>query len=216
MTNTADVTCPNCSLTFPIRYFQTACVTLHPQLRQQVLEGSLFRHKCDGCQQFIFVSSDLLYHDVNLRFMVYLVHEDEMRPPEFNTQTLDLCSGLLNQYQFRFVTSYDDLVEKITILENGWNDTIIEKLKLLVVGKIYKFGTDEFVSCAARISRKRLSTPLEQQIPLDIYFQDRLLAESGIPLEMYVKLAQRQEEKSGESNGAGEWKIVNRATILQI
>src|SRR6266487_4414687 len=129
-----QITCPHCGNSLAITYWRTVNATLHPVLRQRVLNGSLLRHHCPTCNEGFVVKTSLLYHDVKRRFMVWLDFEvPGQPPPTWRTDTLETSAAALKDYQFRLVSEWDELVEKINIFENGWDDRILETLKLLVI-----------------------------------------------------------------------------------
>jgi len=120
---------------------------------------------------------------------------------------------VLPHHQFRFVTSWPDLIEKIKIFENGWDDTIIEMLKLVVTEKVYRFGSPEFSDCTlALIGREE--RPREPVLAFTLSLRGEHVGSMSAPFELYEGLAKSQEARSGTNVGAGEWKIVNKATIL--
>lgn len=145
--------------------------------------------------------------------MVFFEAERPDRPITWNTKFLEDTAGLLPQYQYRFVTAWEDLTEKITIFENGWDDWIIEMLKLVVTEKVYPFGSPEFTNCTA-ICKGRKETSLEPVLAFEIFLGDRSVAIIKAPFELYEELAKGQEARSGKNVGAGEWKMVNKATIF--
>jgi hypothetical protein len=143
----ADITGPTCRNAFPITYWKSVNVTIDPPLRERVLSGDIHRHTCPRCGQINVMRTPLLYHDTTCGFMVNFEMERPEKPITWNTKFLDDSARLLPQYQYRFVTSWEDLTEKITIFENGWDDTIIEVLKLVVTENVYPFGSPEFTNC---------------------------------------------------------------------
>jgi len=208
-----DITCPTCRNDFPITYWKSVNVTIDPPLRERVLSGDIHTHTCPRCGQIIVMQTPLLYHDTTRRFMVNFEMERPDKPVTWNTKFLENSARLLPQYQYRFVTSWEDLTEKITIFEKGWDDTIIEMLKLVVTEKVYPFGSREFINCTV-ICKGREETPVEPVLAFELFLGDRRVATMNAPFEIYKGLAKNQEARSGKNIGAGEWKMVNKATIL--
>jgi hypothetical protein len=145
--------------------------------------------------------------------MVFFQIASRDRPVTWNTRFLEDSARLLPQHQFRFVTSWDDLIEKIKIFENGWDDTIIEMIKLAVTEKVYAFGSPEFSDCTVTFVGREES-PTEPVLAFALSLRDKYVASMSASFELYEGVAQSQEARSGTNVGAGEWKIVNKATIL--
>src|SRR6266704_1634103 len=105
-----DLMCPKCAKSFPVTYWTSVNVTIDPQLRQRVFDGSIRHHDCVHCGQGGLLESPLLYHDTTRRFMVFFQAECQDRPMTWNTKFLADSARVLPHYQFRFVTAWDDLI----------------------------------------------------------------------------------------------------------
>lgn len=126
------ITCPHCKHPTDISVWRTVNVTLHPALREQVLKGTLFEAACSHCQNLIGYDSDLLYHDMDRKFMIQLIHTERNMPftiPPFNVA---LAKVGLTTLQLRYVTSYNQLRDKIAVFEAGLLDVPIEILKMML------------------------------------------------------------------------------------
>ena len=123
--------CPECGTLDEITVWETINVSLDPSLREKVLNKELFVHKCSKCGIEILIVSNILYHDMENKFMLNYnefppsVTEDEgiEMPPEFR---------LNDEYTYRCVYGYNNFREKILILENGLNDIVIERIKYII------------------------------------------------------------------------------------
>ena len=210
-----QVTCPHCGNEVSITHWQTVNATLHPALRRRVLNGSIIRHHCPTCNQGFGVKGPLLYHDVKRRFMVWLDFEvPGAPPPTWRTDTLETSAAALKDYQFRLVSEWDELVEKINIFENGWDDRILETLKLFVIERVFPFGSQDFNESTARLTRLVDDGSEWGAFNFEITKGDTVVGEGTVPTDLYDKLAAGQEERFGKNCGAGEWTMVNKATIL--
>jgi hypothetical protein len=70
----------------------------------------------------------MLYHDMQKRLMFWLWLE----PGDPDLSSVPFPPNLLKEYQFRIVTSRNQLIEKIRIFDSALDDRIIEFLKLLL------------------------------------------------------------------------------------
>jgi len=146
--------------------------------------------------------------------MVFFQAECQDRPMTWNTKFLADSARVLPHYQFRFVTAWDDLIEKINIFENGWDDRILETLKLLVVERLFPFGGPEFNRSTAHLTRLVDDGSEWPAFQFEIRRDDTVIGQGTVPSELYDKLVDGQEARFGKNYGAGEWTMVNKATIL--
>jgi hypothetical protein len=126
------VSCPICQHRFQFVVWKTINVTVDPELRKRVLDGSIRDATCPSCEADSCINADLIYHDMDRDFMLSLVYESETNPFTVRSELLDLSKGRMSTYRLRFVTSYNQLREKILIFEAGLNDFALELLKRLV------------------------------------------------------------------------------------
>src|SRR6266478_2939175 len=205
---TADVRCPQCAERFSITYWTSVNVTIDPELRGRVLDGSIRHHDCSHCGKAVLLENPLVYHDATCRFMVFFQPEQRERPITWNTKFLEDSARVLPEHQFRFVTSWPDLIERIKIFENGWDDTIIEMLKLVVTEKAYPFGSPEFSDCTVTLIGRE-EGPREPVLAFTLSLRNEHVGAITAPFEIYEGLAQGQKARSGTNVGAGQWKVVN-------
>ena len=123
-----EITCPACEEKAAAKMWTSINVTLDQQLKESVLDESLFTWTCPQCGSDALLSYPFLYHDMANKFMVYLVPgakqeslndaEAESRYPELGGVTKRLAADL------------NELKEKILIFENGLDDRAVELTKL--------------------------------------------------------------------------------------
>lgn len=131
-----DVTCPHCGSPGKHEHYGTANVTLNPELKQRVLDGSLFTFTCDNCGQSTFVQGSCLYHDIDNRLLVHF--SPGASDASGLKGILDSLSGsglrLSFQddgYEVRDVPDLASLKEKISIADDGLDDRLVEIIKVL-------------------------------------------------------------------------------------
>jgi len=129
MHSTTPVSCPGCGREQRFDVWQTLNATLDPTLRDRLLSGQLTAFTCDACGHSADVVYPLLYHDMQMQFMVWLVpgegRPERLDPSRFGT----LGKGLGQGYTYRLVRTRNELVEKIRIFEDGLDDRVLELLK---------------------------------------------------------------------------------------
>jgi hypothetical protein len=128
-----DVTCPYCMAEGTFHYWQSINVTTNPELKSSVLDGSIFQYICKECQGGVDVRTTYLYHDMDLRLMVYLIPDTTENKSIAEVREEFLLTGVVDslpeQYITRLVTDFRGLQEKILLFDNGLDDKIIEMLK---------------------------------------------------------------------------------------
>lgn len=131
-----NVICPECEASVAAKMWTVVNTAKTPELRDKIMNETLFDWRCPSCQFQAQLISHCLYHDPEKKFMIYLV-------PDFDQPVLE-DGGVEAQYPEmsiltkRVVPTLNKLKEKILIFESGANDMAIELTKLAVQGVIEK------------------------------------------------------------------------------
>ena len=122
--------CPYCYHDVLFTLYSSINVGLHPELKEKVLDYSIFKYQCPHCKKSDIVCHPVLYHDPENKIMIQVLwHEEEFgRPVEKELQTLIELMGQKN-YRRREVFGYCELVEKICIFDEELSDFAITLLK---------------------------------------------------------------------------------------
>lgn len=152
-TVTASVKCPGCGEQTPWTHHPSVNATLDPGLREKVLSQQLLFFDCANCGLSARIRDPLLYHDMDLTFMIQLVDEER----SVDVDAIDRPYRALGEEMWslasvittRLVRSPNELVEKILIFEAELDDRLVECLKL------------------------RLKLKERESLPGDLYFQQR-------------------------------------------
>jgi hypothetical protein len=107
--------------------------TLHPELKEQLIERELFRFHCPACGETSELVFPLLYHDPQRKRMVWLLIPDEKGQVALDQASVGLSKGALKGYTLRLVTNTNALIEKILIFDAGLDDRVIELMKTMLV-----------------------------------------------------------------------------------
>ncbi len=124
------IKCERCGLEQTFIIWESLNVTLDPGQKRELLEGKFTYFICKNCQWSSRIVYPLLYHDMGKRFMIWLWTGSN---DPTNEQLLDF--RLVSSYQYRLVTSIEELIEKILIFDQGLDDRIIEMYKLRLIGQ---------------------------------------------------------------------------------
>jgi len=125
------INCNKCSIEFEAPLYSSVNATENPELREQILSNTFFIKKCPKCGHTIQILHDLLYHDMDRKFMVW------MKIPEGNSIAFEMfalegLTKMLQNYRLRVVTYPYFLVEKIHVFENDLDDRIVELYKFML------------------------------------------------------------------------------------
>ena len=138
------ITCPSCHHEGDFEVWDSINTVLDPEMKEKVLNQSIFLYTCPNCGETFRLNYPTLYHQMEDLIMIYLVSESEM------AETYDLFYGehtmadfRTEKYLNRIVTSANQLVEKIQIFDAGKDDRIMELVKLLATDSILKNDPDK-------------------------------------------------------------------------
>lgn len=131
--NTADIKCEYCGHEFVTQVYTSVNVKQNPELRQMVLNGTFFQHPCPSCGQITDSFYQVLYHDSERKFMVWLVKPDRENIIFMQRNSLKIA-GILSDYSLNISRYPFQWMERIITLEYRMDPRIIE---------LYKFGEKE-------------------------------------------------------------------------
>ena len=121
------VSCPRCGETVETRMWPGINAEVNPNLREQVLQETLFNWTCPACGYVAQMAYPCLYHDKGRKLMVYLVPNGGKE--ELDAVDVDRAFPQIGYVQKRVVSSLAELKEKILIFEAGLDDRAVELVK---------------------------------------------------------------------------------------
>jgi hypothetical protein len=125
--------CPRCGAESEVTAWESINATLDPKLKDDLLNGKLWKFTCDKCEYSEDAPYSLLYHDMRRHFMVWLVPPEadgRIRLEENDIQMPE--AEQMGGYHLRLVASVNDLIEKILLFDAGLDDRVIEVLKGMI------------------------------------------------------------------------------------
>ena len=137
------VTCPSCHHEGDFKVWDSINTVLDPEMKEKVLNQSIFLYTCPNCGETFRLNYPTLYHQMEDLIMIYLVPESEVEKTyEMFYGENALANFRAEKYLNRIVTSANQLIEKIQIFDAGRDDRIIELVKLLATDSILKNDPD--------------------------------------------------------------------------
>lgn len=133
-------TCPFCGHEQKYTAWSNISSILNPEVKQLLLDGMLFRVKCEECGKENLVNYDVTYSDIPHNVVIRYTHqtEDEAPAPKIMAFDGSMMDMEIPGCRKRTVTDQNTLREKVIIFENGLDDRIIEIIKL-----VYLFDINE-------------------------------------------------------------------------
>lgn len=136
-----SIKCPKCGHLQEMNVWSSITAVDSPDLKKELLSRKINIFRCDDCCQQALVPTPLLYHDSEKKLLISFTpcNEREKKLSLFTEiKNASKESGELSEYEdynLRFVTDYDELMEKILIFDNGLQDKVIEVLKVLILSQ---------------------------------------------------------------------------------
>ena len=139
------VTCPSCHHEGDFELWDSINTALDPEMKEKVLNQSIFLYTCPSCGETFRLNYSTLYHQMEDLVMIYLVPESEVKKTYeifYEKNALADYRYRTEKYLCRIVTSANQLVEKIQIFDAGKGDRVMELVKLLATDSILKNDPD--------------------------------------------------------------------------
>ena len=133
------VECPVCKQPNFIDAWARIDSVRNPEATEKLLKGKLFKHQCPVCGKKIATAYTCLYHDVEHRTLLLYSAESKALEQQHRSlldahaAQLERAAGLPEgSYQRRLVATTFELCEKARILAEGYDDRIIELMKVAI------------------------------------------------------------------------------------
>lgn len=190
-----SVRCPKCGQMTDVTVWNSVTVSDSADLKQDLLHGKVNMFRCPSCGHAALMPTPMLYHDEEKRLMISF---SPCSDPILKSQLFDNIRktskesgelGKLEGYNLRFVTDYNELLEKILIFDNGMNDKTVEMIKLMIlsqdvdksVDRVCRFGKRDGDEIEFMIYDARENQTYTSRVPLATYETvDTSLRESGV------------------------------------
>ncbi len=130
--NEEKATCPECKAESRFGAYRFIDAISEPELKERVLDDSLFGWKCPSCGYACRVYYDTVIHDANKSYAVTL----ESAPDARSLPLDDRMQALPNRDRLRLVTSGVELKEKIRIFDADLDDRALEGYKCFLLGNL--------------------------------------------------------------------------------
>ena len=114
------LTCPSCHHDGDFEVWDSINTVLDPEMKEKVLNQSIFLYTCPNCGETFRLNYPILYHQMEDLVMIYLVPESEVEKTyEIFYEKNALADYRTEKYLNRIVTSANQLVATDSILKNN-------------------------------------------------------------------------------------------------
>lgn len=123
-----NVKCIKCGNSFEINEWNSINVDDLPELREKVINGDIFKFKCEHCGEKHAIIYNCLYYDKAGKFMVQLLPGFKADEYIFSQEEESFIKTFGDNI-YRLTTDYTPFLEKVRVLTEGFNDKAIEICK---------------------------------------------------------------------------------------
>lgn len=208
-----NVRCPQCGQMSEITVWNMITVDDSADLKQDLLSGRVNMFHCPSCSHTALMPTPMLYQDDKKRLLISF---SPCSDPILKAQLYDnVCKSSKESdelekfegYNLRFVTDYNELLEKILIFDNGLNDKTIEVLKLMILSQDLEKSAD-------RICRfGKLENDVMEFMIYDV--KENQTYTSSVPKETYNTIDINLRESGVKPYSFG-WEVVDTAYATKL
>lgn len=197
------ITCPKCGQPFDVELYDSINAQLSPELAEKLYTNeyhSLFDTCCPKCGYEATLQYPVLFNDMDASVMVQFNpdYEHEMRNLMDFAREVDHINAdmekhasfsLTKECRFRFVSNFNDFREKAIIFRDGYDDRLIEIVKLILLMNIGLSNPDMGVDGLYYTDRNQDTfvftgftdegRGFEAEIPIDAYESAERMLESS-------------------------------------
>ncbi len=132
-----SIECPNCGHSQLFEFHISICKQEDPELFDGILDGSTFRFNCTNCHHEQLVAYNLVVADFDVPYIIRLMHaqeEVEVALANYKQEKITFIGD--NLVKFRIVRTLPELMEKLKIFIDNYDDRVIELLKAQIRDQI--------------------------------------------------------------------------------
>jgi len=139
LSGTINIKCGKCQKDYEATVYQTVDTDLREDTAKAVITWELFRQPCPHCGNTVTLNYPLLYHDKKHKAVVWVAPVAPGREEKLAEMRKNMA---LPEHTTRMVAGLDQLREKVSALETGRDDRVLELLKWSLVQNLQKQMSD--------------------------------------------------------------------------
>ena len=178
-----SIKCPKCGQLQEMTVWNSITVKDSEDLKNDLLSGKINIFRCNSCEQWGLMPTPMLYHDEDRKLMISFSPSNDAQMKQ--KLYAEICKSSkesgeiekLSGYNLRFVTDYNEMLEKILIFDNSLSDKAIEVIKLMILmqeaekmeNRKCRFGKIENGSMEFMIQDFKENQVYTSNVPMDTY-----------------------------------------------
>ena len=131
-----QIICPKCGKSYKITIWESIDTDLYAHVPKNIISGNLFKVTCPKCKYVANLEYDILYHDMKHKEMVWVVSTSDANYEKRVEEVRN--TNLLHYSNTRIVSDMNELKEKVSALESGRDDRLIELAKVFFKHNLLK------------------------------------------------------------------------------
>lgn len=201
-----SIKCPKCSHLQDVTMWSSITADDNDDLKKELLGAYINVFHCENCSYKALLPNPLLYQDKSKKLMISFTPtntEQEKIALFENIKKTSKKSGELEKlenFNLRFVTNYDTLLEKILIFDNDLHDKVIEVIKVLILMQEPE-KSEQRIALFGKKDNENLEFIVKDTKENQIYT-------SKIPLSTYEHI-KTQLKESGVKYKSFDWEIID-------
>lgn len=124
--------CSRCANSQPFTVWDSINISVDPHLKPMLLDGRLTTFRCRKCGYAAHIAYDCLYHDMSRSVMIWLKYVASEGESELDPSSEQIAGGFDPARTCRIVTSFQELLDKIHIFDDGFTDYYVELAKFSI------------------------------------------------------------------------------------
>ena len=136
------IKCPYCEEFVSAPFYSTINASLEPDLKERILNGTLFSVKCPHCGRTLPLSYNCIYQDLLQGLFLMLTPAGApSRMPELAAdleKSKQFADARELAYTLREVSNPNEMLDKIKVFDSLLDDRIVELVKLFAAGNLMK------------------------------------------------------------------------------
>ena len=177
--------CEKCGVDFECKVWSSINVQMNPELKEAIINGKIFNFICPKCGHKHFIINPILYHDMERKYMINFNEFGILMYDRDIFDTINDFDKLSKEYKYYGVQSPRDLIEKIWLLDSGYEPNIIEIMKYFYAAQYTEEMEDRINFRPVRDYFIHYNKDNKLSIVLDVSTNERA---RFIPLEIDDKL----------------------------
>lgn len=207
------INCPKCGQMHTITVWDSITANDSTDLKNDILTRRINMFECSSCDHVALFPNPLLYTDTEKKLIISFIptydKNEKMKLFDEIKKTSKESGELkaFEHYNLRFVSDYNDLIEKILIFDAGLNDKTVEFLKMLILSQDPQTADDR-VCMFGKITDDSIEFLIQD-------IKNNQMYTSNVPLETY-NTVNIELKNTGIKPYSFDWEMIDLDYIARV